>query len=195
MEFKSLFQVFKWIQKTWKDKDPDCWHNAFNNPGGNFVDLGHGTGKGILAGAMMHQFERCWGIEILESLQNVSLNLKGVYDAYLAETEPASYEQTFGWPVASAPRFEAVQGDIFEHDWSDSDMIFCNSTCFFPEMMERIYLKTLSCRKGTWFISMSKKLPHAAKVDPKRPVDESLQWELILAIKLEMSWGKATVHV
>lgn len=54
IEFKSFFQVFKWIQKEWKDRDPDCWHNAFNVPGGTFVDLGHGTGKGILSGAMMH---------------------------------------------------------------------------------------------------------------------------------------------
>ena len=54
IEFDSFYKVFKWIQRTWKDKDPDCWHNAFNNPGGTFVDLGHGTGKGILAGAFMH---------------------------------------------------------------------------------------------------------------------------------------------
>ena len=68
IKIKSFLQVFKWIQKEWKDKDPDCWHNAFNVPGGTFVDLGHGTGKGILSGALMHQFERCWGMEILESL-------------------------------------------------------------------------------------------------------------------------------
>ena len=54
IEFKSLFQVFKWIQETQKDKDPDSWHNAFNVPGGTFVDLGHGSGKGVLAGALMH---------------------------------------------------------------------------------------------------------------------------------------------
>ena len=68
IEFNSFCLVFKWIQKTQKDKDPQCWHNAFNNPGGTFVDLGHGTGKGILCGTIMHQFERCWGIELLESL-------------------------------------------------------------------------------------------------------------------------------
>ena len=54
IEFDSFHKVFKWIQRAWKDKDPDCWHNAFNNPGGTFVDLGHGTGKGILSGAFMH---------------------------------------------------------------------------------------------------------------------------------------------
>ena len=91
IEFKSFFQVFKWIQSTWKDKDADCWHNAFNVPGGTFIDLGHGAGKGILSGAFMHQFEKCWGIEILESLQNVSINLKEVYDSYLQEVSAEAY--------------------------------------------------------------------------------------------------------
>ena len=66
--------------------------------------------------------------------------------------------------MTGAPRFEVVLGDIYEHDWSDADMIFCNSTCFSAEMMERIYEKTLGCKKGTWFVTMSKRLPHAEKL-------------------------------
>ena len=54
VEFDSFFKLIKWIQRAWKDKDPDCWHNAFNTPGGTFVDLGHGTGKGILGAAFAH---------------------------------------------------------------------------------------------------------------------------------------------
>ena len=118
-----------------------------------------------------------------------------MYDTYLREVEPAEYEQIYGWPVSAAPRFEVVLGDIYEHDWSDSDMIFCNSTCFPQEMMDRIYEKTLKCKKGTWFVTMSKKLPNAEKVNPGQPVDENLHWEFILAVKLEMSWGKATVNL
>ena len=68
---------------TYKDKDTSSWHNAFNEDGGVFIDLGHGTGKGVLSGALIHKFQKCWGIEILENLQNVSLNLKTVYDTYL----------------------------------------------------------------------------------------------------------------
>ena len=61
------------------------------------MDLGHGTGKGILSGAFMHQFERCWGIEILESLQNVSIRLKDVYDGYVQNTPAEEYQELFGW--------------------------------------------------------------------------------------------------
>ena len=143
----------------------------------------------------MHQFERVWGIEILESLQNVSINLKAVYDTYLTEVESSEYEQVFGWPVAAAPRFDVVLGDIYEHDWADADMIFCNSTCFSMDMMERIYEKTLTVKKGTWFVTMSKRLPHAEKVTEGEPASDDLHWEFILAIKLEMSWGKATVNL
>ena len=54
VEFKSFFYVLRWIQKTFKDKDADCWHNAFNQPGGTFLDLGHGAGKGLLCAALAH---------------------------------------------------------------------------------------------------------------------------------------------
>jgi hypothetical protein len=40
----------------------------------------------------MHQFEKVWGIEILESLQNVSINLKAVYDTYLSEVDAPDYQ-------------------------------------------------------------------------------------------------------
>ena len=164
LEYKSFAQVFRWIQNVWKDLDPDCWHNAFNVPGGTFIDLGHGTGKGILTGCFIHQFERCWGIEYLESLQNVSLELKGVYDQYIAEVDAAQYEQIFGWPKEAAPRFEAVLGDMFNIEWADADMIFANSTCFDPSMMEQIYTQSLRCKKGTWMITSSKQLPHSEKL-------------------------------
>lgn len=87
----------------------------------------------------MHQFERCWGIEILESLQNVSIQLKAVYDNYISTVEPETYQEVFNWPPTAAPRFEVVQGDMFVHEWHDSDMVFANSTCFNLEMMEQIY--------------------------------------------------------
>lgn len=66
--FEAIYKAFKWIQYNYKDKDTDCWHNAFNKPGGQFIDLGHGTGKGVMIGALMHPFEKSRGIEILDLL-------------------------------------------------------------------------------------------------------------------------------
>ena len=74
-------------------------------------------------------------------------------------------------------------------------MVFCNSTCFTNEMMERIYQTALKCKKGTWFVTMSKRLPHAERYDPINFPEEECLWEFIMPIKLLMSWGKATVNL
>jgi len=69
-------------------------------------------------------------------------------------------------------------------DWHDADMLFCNSTCFNAPMMQTIYEKTMKCKKGTWFVTMSKRLPHAFKIETNSPPNPDLKWEFILAIKL-----------
>ena len=44
-------------------------------------------------------------------------------------------------------------------------------------------------------MTMSKRLPHTEKINPDEPPKEGLHWEFVLAIKLQMSWGKATVNL
>ena len=53
---------------------------ADNRTGGTFIDLGHGTGKGILTAAFTNDFVRCVGIEYLPTLQKLSLDLKNKYE-------------------------------------------------------------------------------------------------------------------
>ena len=53
---------------------------------------------------------------------------------------------------------------MFEIEWHDADMLFANSTCYTVPMMETIYQQSLKCKKGSWFVTMSKRLPHAEKV-------------------------------
>ena len=63
-------------------------------------------------------------------------------------------------------------------------MIFCNSTCFTTDMMEQIYQMSRKAKKGTWFVTMSKRLPNAEKINPEDTPSDVLHWEFILAIKL-----------
>ena len=84
---------------------------------------------------------------------------------------------------------------MFVQDWHTADMVFANSTCFDVQMMELIYNQSLKCKRGTWFVTMSKRLPHAERVPRDADPPASLHWEFILAIKLQMSWGKATVNL
>ena len=39
-------------------------------------------------------------------------------------------------------------------------------------------------KKGTWFVTMSKRLPNAEKINPEDTPSDDLHWEFILAIKL-----------
>ena len=67
---------------------------------------------------------------------------------------------------------------MFNIEWADSaDMIFANSTCFDPAMMEQIYTLSLRCKKGTWMITSSKQLPHSEKINKgaKAPNYELIQ--------------------
>lgn len=62
-------------------------------------------------------------------------------------------------------------------------------------MMEQIYQKSLKAKKGTWFMTMTKRLPHAETINEENPARDDIYWEHILAIKLTMSWGKSTVNL
>ena len=47
--------------------------------GGIFYDLGSGTGKPLIAAAVLHNFGYCYGIEILEGLYTTSLEIQSSY--------------------------------------------------------------------------------------------------------------------
>lgn len=48
--------------------------------GGIFYDLGSGTGKPVIAAAVCHNFDVCYGIEILEGLYSISLDALSTYN-------------------------------------------------------------------------------------------------------------------
>ena len=47
---------------------------------GNFYDLGSGTGKPVIAMSLIFHFKRLIGIEYLENLFRLSLEIKKTYD-------------------------------------------------------------------------------------------------------------------
>lgn len=85
---------------------------------------------------------------------------------------------------------------MFEIEWANADFILGNLCCFSEQIMEQLYQKSLLCKKGTYFLTTGKRLPHAEKVKPEEPiVDENLEWEHILAVKLQMSWGASVFNL
>ena len=51
-------------------------YGVFEGDGGVFVDLGSGTGKGIIAGILMHPFSKVVGVEMLETLFEKSIEVR-----------------------------------------------------------------------------------------------------------------------
>jgi hypothetical protein len=67
IEFASYARAINMIKTSF---------DGMQTPGGVFVDFGSGTGKAVLAAALLHRFDRCVGIEILENLHKAALELK-----------------------------------------------------------------------------------------------------------------------
>jgi Histone methylation protein DOT1 len=87
--YDTLAIVFDKIKNKYgKPYNGDSGPDGFlQRPGGKFVDLGSGTGKPVFAAAVLHNFELCVGIELLESLYKVSLDLVIAYDKKVRHTD------------------------------------------------------------------------------------------------------------
>eukprot|EP00359_Climacostomum_virens_P001500 CAMPEP_0204898926 /NCGR_PEP_ID=MMETSP1397-20131031/1557_1 /ASSEMBLY_ACC=CAM_ASM_000891 /TAXON_ID=49980 /ORGANISM="Climacostomum Climacostomum virens, Strain Stock W-24" /LENGTH=243 /DNA_ID=CAMNT_0052066817 /DNA_START=2917 /DNA_END=3648 /DNA_ORIENTATION=+ len=144
-------------------------------PGGLFVDLGSGTGKGVIAGALLNDFAECWGIELLNGLFTISEQLKETYDREfprLISAEPDLF--------LAKPLVRMINGSFFDIDWSNASFIFANSTCFSREMMKK--LGEVEVQPGTIAITLTKTL-------------HSPLWKVVDSFKKRMSWGDATVFI
>jgi len=142
---------------------------------GVFYDLGSGTGKGVIAAALLHDFAVCKGIEILKGLYDVSAQLKEEYDTVKGEIRQ-NYPELF--PQLPEVRFE--HGSFFDIDWSDASMIFANSTCFSSEMMR--HLGNSNVAPGTIALTLTKSFSPGV-------------WDTLASFRKQMSWGEATVFI
>ena len=165
IDFKSIGEIFDTLKYRF---------NCFPD-GGVFYDLGSGTGKGVIAAALLGRFNQCKGIELLESLFNLSLSMKQKF-----EDMKNTLMLDLGHLFDEFPDIEFSCNDFFECDWSDASMFLANSTCFSDEMMER--LGSVKLNNGTIAISLTQKIP-------------GNNWIVIETIRKEMSWGTATVHI
>ncbi|OMJ75414.1 hypothetical protein SteCoe_25456 [Stentor coeruleus] len=165
VDFISIGEVFYTIEHRFKCLPKD----------GVFYDLGSGTGKGVIAGALLGTFTISKGIELLERLYAISEQIKVVYDQNFPAMQSENQDL---WPVSS--NIEFINSDFFKVDWSDASFIFANSTCFDHNMMQRI--GQVKLRHGTIGISFTKTIP-------------GNNWIVLESIKKNMSWGEATVYI
>eukprot|EP01035_Chromulina_nebulosa_P034496 gene34496-46287_t len=99
--------------------------------GGIFYDLGSGTGKPVIGAAVYHNFDVCYGIELLEGLYTVSLD---ALNAYNTRGKAKLNRET-------DTHCQMIQGNFLKlrtKDWRDADIVFANSTCYDEVLMAGI---------------------------------------------------------
>jgi hypothetical protein len=149
-------------------------YGGLSEPGGVFVDVGSGTGKPVFAAMLMHEFDKVVGIEILEGLHQLSLELLAIWNENKATADVSQRTR--------ATRVELVRGDALLLDWRDADVAFCNSTCFDALMMQQLAGKAELMKPGSFFITFTRRLPSA-------------RWQVLEYERHLMSWGDATVFI
>ena len=148
-------------------------YGGLQDSGGIFYDIGSGTGKPALAAALLHDFDEVKGIEILDGLFKISLQIQAVWEEKivpLLSDKKAKTKVTF------------TKGDATLLDWSDATCVFANSTCFDDNLMKKLAENSESCPSGTFFITFTRKLP-------------SENWKVLEHESHPMSWGHATVFI
>lgn len=134
-----------------------------------FYDLGSGTGKAVLACAMVFDIQKSCGIELFPELHQAAeqqrLRLQQV---------PAYYRK------ASQCYFK--QANFLDEVFDDASIIFINATAFFGDYWQTISHHLEQLKPGTFVISTSKAIQSSGFICEK-------------VTSVEMSWGIVTAYI
>jgi len=125
---------------------------AAPRPGEVFCDLGSGTGKAIFLAALMADFERLVGVELLTGLGDAARSILARYDAEVRPKLP---------PQKQRQRLEFQDGDLLKADLSRVDVAFAHATCFQADLLEKMTVKLQELRPGARFLQVG--MPIEAK--------------------------------
>lgn len=134
-----------------------------------FYDLGSGTGKAVIACAMVYSPKKCFGIELFPSLHLCACAQK---NKLLAIEEYAR----------AAQNIEFLLGDFLERPLEEATIVFINASAFFGETWEKISNKLATCPKLKTVITTSKAL-------------KSEQFYVSKTTKVLMSWGPVMAYI
>lgn len=169
------FQPFKlFIDQIKKD------YNVLVKPGGVFLDIGSGSGKAVFAAMLAHEFDGCYGIEILEGLHNISMEILKKWDEkYLKSCEEILVKK-------KRTRLQFTLGDVLEVDWpAHVDVYFLNSTCFSTNFLRDLTRKlNATCKSGAIIVTATHPLP-----------DKTNFHHLQRYTVVQEAWGEATWYV
>jgi hypothetical protein len=134
-----------------------------------FYDLGSGTGKAILACAMVFTVKKSCGIELFEELHQSACDQK-----QHLERIPEYQEK--------AQTIQFMHTNFLQADISDATLIFINASALFGDTWEALSQRLRQLKSGTIILMTSKKL----SCDVFEIKKETL---------IQMSWGVVRVFV
>lgn len=140
-------------------------------PGEVFYDLGAGTGKAVFTAALLNDWRKACGVELLPALHEAS---KKVLDKFKAMPEIPKH---FG---AREFNIDLILGDFLQVDLSDADVIFMHATTFGPMVWDPLMDKLNRLKPGMRAIVNTKRL-------------DDKYFELLSEQTWLMGWGDSTV--
>ncbi|KAK1941027.1 hypothetical protein P3T76_007733 [Phytophthora citrophthora] len=155
------------------------WHHVLQKPGGTFLDIGSGSGKAVFAAALLHDFDACHGIEVLEGLHGISQEVLQRWEKMIKPNFVLSMQK-------KRMRISFTQGDALVVDWPvNADLVFLNSTCFGERLMFALARKLAQCCKsGAIVITATHKLPDTQNFAELRQLTVTQE-----------AWGDATWYL
>lgn len=138
-----------------------------------FYDLGAGTGKAVFCSALLYDWKKCCGIDLLPGLHDCSVTLLEKYKLLPAVIKHCP---------ESVQSLQFIKANLMEVDFQDADVIFTHATCFSSIVWDALVAKFRTLKPGTRIISVTKRL-------------EGPEFELIQDASQLFTWGTATVTI
>jgi predicted RNA methylase len=161
---------------TYGEVSPEAFYTILKSlpfkSNGVFYDLGSGTGKAVILAALLFNFSKCVGIELLEPLHNAAQDIQLRFEKEI-QSLIHNYEEK---------KIEFICEDFLFYDFSDANIIFTHSTCFTEDLWVKLTEKFEQLKNDTLIITVTRTL-----------ISENLQ--LIKTREYGMAWGRATVHI
>lgn len=136
-----------------------------------FYDLGSGAGDVIFMADYCYPFSKCYGVELLDSLYNLSTEKR---ERFVKQANALQPEKT----ISS----QFILGDFLQVDFSDADIIFINATAFKGATWDNLSKLLKLLKPGARIIVTSLEL--------KTP-----EFKMIYGAHELMSWGYCSVRI
>lgn len=134
-----------------------------------FYDLGSGTGKAVIACALVFDMQQYCGIELFKELHEASVSRKESL-----QQSPEYNER--------ANKISLIQNNFLHEDLSQASLIFINATALIGDTWTALNQKLSTLTKGTIVITTTKSLTSNCFITTH-------------STKVLMSWGVATAYI